>query len=278
MAVDRTIRLTDTVTKLDSSHAAKVVVSGSHGGIYSSYLTARAQIRAVILNDAGVGKDEAGIAGLVYLDDLGMAAATVGNWTARIGDASDMWARGVINYVNKAAAELGCSLGESCAECAARLKAAIIPRQPKLEIEFRNLIQANPGEPEVWTLDSVSLVQPGDYGNISITGSHGALLGGRPETSIKVDVLAAVYNDAGGGIDGAGFSRLPALDARGIAAATVAADSARIGDGRSTWEEGILSCINRVASEAGITIGMTTRDFVARIIKRGTPRKGTSNG
>jgi len=122
------------------------------------------------------------------------------------------------------------------------------------------------------------LVQPSDIGNIIITGSHGALLGGRPETSIKVDVLAAVYNDAGGGIDGAGFSRLPALDARGIAGATVAANSARIGEGRSTWEEGVLSCINRVASEAGIAVGMTTRDFVARIIKRGTPWKGAING
>lgn len=106
MVVDCTIRLTDTVTKPDSSYAAKVVVCGSHSGIYSYYLAARAQIRAVILNDAGVGKDEACIAGLAYFDDIGMAAATVGNWTAHIGDACDMWARGVISHVNKAAALL----------------------------------------------------------------------------------------------------------------------------------------------------------------------------
>ena len=52
-----------------------------------------------------------------------------------------------------------------------------------------------------------------------VTGSHGGLLGGRPETP-RAAVFAALYNDADGGIDGAGFTRLPALDARGIAVAT----------------------------------------------------------
>ena len=48
-----------------------------------------------------------------------------------------------------------------------------------------------------------------------------ALLGGKPETAVKYDVFAALYNDADFGIDDAGISRLPALDARGIAGATV---------------------------------------------------------
>ncbi|MBV8777342.1 MAG: hypothetical protein JO258_09120 [Alphaproteobacteria bacterium] len=67
---------------------------------------------------------------------------------------------------------------------------------------------------------------------IVVTGSHGGLLGGKPETALKYDVAGALYNDAGLGIDEAGVSRLPALDRRGIPAATVAASSARIGDAR----------------------------------------------
>ena len=47
-------------------------------------------------------------------------------------------------------------------------------------------------------------------------------------------MFAAVYNDADFGVDDAGISRLPALDARGIAGACVSAWSARIGDGQST--------------------------------------------
>ena len=40
----------------------------------------------MILNDAGVGRDEAGIAALAYLDALGIAAATVSHESCRIGD------------------------------------------------------------------------------------------------------------------------------------------------------------------------------------------------
>ena len=44
--------------------AGRVVVGGSHCGVYAAYLVARAQARAVVLNDAGIGRDAAGVAGL----------------------------------------------------------------------------------------------------------------------------------------------------------------------------------------------------------------------
>jgi hypothetical protein len=78
-------------------------------------------------------------------------------------------------------------------------------------------------------------------------------------------VLGALYNDAGVGKDEAGISRLPALDARGIAAATVSATSARIGDARSTYEDGIISHVNRRATRLGLNEGISTRDFVAML-------------
>jgi hypothetical protein len=99
-----------------------------------------------------------------------------------------------------------------------------------------------------------------------LTGSHGGLLGGRPEAALKADALAAVYNDAGIGIDEAGITRLPALDARKIAAATVAATSARIGEGLSTYQDGNISRINQTAAEFGAREGMSAMAFVACII------------
>jgi hypothetical protein len=51
-----------------------------------------------------------------------------------------------------------------------------------------------------------------------------------------VNARAALFNDAGGG---PGTARLGVLEARGVAAATVSAESARIGDGRSTFADGI---------------------------------------
>jgi len=106
-------------------------------------------------------------------------------------------------------------------------------------------------------------VLPEDAGAIVITGSHGGLLGGRPETALKVDARAALYSDAGVGVDEAGISRLPALAARGIAAATVSAASARIGDAKSIYQDGVISHVNAVAAAAGARSGMTARDFVA---------------
>ncbi len=88
-----------------------------------------------------------------------------------------------------------------------------------------------------------------------MTGSHGGLLGGRPDTALKAAALAALFNDAGIGIDEAGVTRLPALDSRGIAAGTVAASSARIGDARSTYEDGILTRVNQRAAAHGIAPG-----------------------
>ena len=123
-------------------------------------------------------------------------------------------------------------------------------------------------------LDSNSLVREEDAGSVVVTGSHGGLLGGRPETAVKADVLAAVYNDAGIGIDRAGLGRLPALAGRGIAAATVAAGSARIGEARSTWERGVLSAVNEPAAATGAAPGMTVPDFVAGLLAAAARSRG----
>ena len=114
--------------------------------------------------------------------------------------------------------------------------------------------------------DSASLIGLQDVGQVIVCGSHGGMLGSDPKTALKVDGYAAFYNDAGGGADGAGFTRLPALDDRGIAAGTVAAMSARIGDGRSTYEDGVLSRVNETARRLGGAEGMTLKAFAQRLI------------
>jgi len=258
----------DSVTRMDERHRGKVLVAGSHGGVYAAYLAALGRLRGVILNDAGGGKENAGIGGLPYLDEAGIAAATVGHRSARIGDGADMLARGVISHVNKLAAAVGCAPGMTCRSCAALLAKAAIPEKappPKRESRFQ--LRANPGEPEVWGIDSASLVTPEDKDRILIIGSHGQLLGNRPETALKHDAVAAVYNDAGNGIDGAGTSRLPALDARGIAGATVAHDSARIGDARSSWDGGVITHVNATAKTMGGRPGQTAQAFVDAVAK-----------
>jgi hypothetical protein len=259
------IRVADSITKLAPEDRGAVLIAASHGGVYAGHLAAAGGLRGVVLNDAGIGLDAAGIAALPYLDALGIAAATVGHGTARIGDGADMAQRGIVSRVNRAAMRLGCAVGETARAAAEKMLLGSPPTAaPAPYEEARFLLRA--GEPPVWGLDSNSLVRPEDEGAVIVTGSHGGLLGGRPETAIRVDALAAIYNDAGIGIDEAGLSRLPALDRRGIAGATVDCNSARIGDARSAWETGILSAINEAARRLGGAPGMNVQDFAARII------------
>lgn len=261
------IEVLDSITKLTNDHSGQVVIAASHGAEYAAYLAAKGGARAVILNDAGVGKTEAGISGLPYLEALGIPAATVSHRSARIGDGADMLARGTISHVNRSAETLGCVTGQSCKECADHLRSApAVTAKPPAQSENRVLLQHEPGKPEVWGLDSISLVLPEDKDHIVISGSHGEALGGKPETALKYDAIAAVFNDAGIGIDNAGLSRLPALDQRKIPAATVSAESARIGDGRSIYEDGVISCVNETAAAMGAAVGMRTPEFVEHII------------
>jgi hypothetical protein len=256
------IVIADSITRVGAEAAGAVVVNASHGGVYAAYVAAKLHAAAAIFNDAGVGRDKAGIGGLYYLQEFGIAAATVGHETARIGDGADMMARGVVTFANAAAASLGVVPGQPCRAAAARLQQARqTGHEPPQALEAAFLVV--PEAPQVWALDSASLVLPEHKDAIVVTGSHGGLLGGRPETALKYDVLGALYNDAGIGRDEAGVSRLPALDARGIAAATVSAASARIGDARSTYEDGIISRVNARAAALGLREGLGARDFVA---------------
>jgi hypothetical protein len=257
----------DSATLLQRSAAGRVAICASHGGVYAASLAARAGVRAVILNDAGVGRDSAGVAGLFWLDGLGIGACAADHASARIGDGRDMYESGIVSTANNIAASMGCRPGMPVAEAAALLaKIAEPAMRPPPEIgETRRRIP-NSGHREVWALDSVSLEKGEDRRKILVTGSHGGLLGGDPASALKVDAFAAFFNDAGGGKEGAGFTRLPALDMRGIAAATVSAASARIGDGLSTYDTGVLSRVNATARHLGLAEGMSARQAVARLV------------
>lgn len=260
------IQVVDTVTKLDERHVGQVVIGASHGGIYAGYCAARGRVLGVILNDAGVGLEQAGIASLAYLQDLDIPAATASHDSCRIGDGADMAANGIVSHVNAHARALGCRPGEPVIQCARKMLSAEPSSRPVPEKgEFRYVEDRDGKGPPVVVMDSITLTVPEDEGRIIVAASHGALFGPRRETLLAVDARAWVFSDAGVGKDGAGIGRLFALDDSGIPAVTVSAQSARIGDGRSLLETGILSHANRPARELGVAPGMTTREFIERV-------------
>jgi hypothetical protein len=268
---DAPIVVADSVTALPAHARGAVLVTGSHGGLVAARYASSAGVRAAIFNDAGRGKDDAGIAGVVALDDAGMAAAAIAHTSARIADAADTLARGVLSFANARAAALGLVVGMRCDEAAERLRAAPAPTAalPAPRESRVTLAAADRAHAAIVGLDSIGAVEPGDAAAVLVIGSHGALHGGAPATALRVDAPGAFFHDAGGGCEEAGYTRLPVLAARGIAAATVGHRSARIGDARSLWDTGTLSRVNAAAAARGLRVGMRVDEAARRLARRG---------
>lgn len=252
------ILLADTVTRLGPEHAGQVLVAGSHGGIVAAAYAAEAGVRAVVFNDAGRGCDDAGVAGLAALQGPGIAAVAVTHTSARIGDAADAYACGIVSVCNPAAGACGVAPGMSCRDAARRLVAAPW-RRGIVEVAAASRVLLLPREPAcaaVRGLDSIGLVESADAGAVLVIGSHGALHGGDPASALGVAARAAFFHDAGRGKDDAGVTRLPVLAARAMPAAAVDYRSARIGDARSLWDTGVVSVVNAPAAARGVAPGM----------------------
>jgi hypothetical protein len=108
--------LLDSVTETAVAHAGCVVVTGSHAGRSVVKYAAAVPAKLYVFNDAGIGKDGAGIAALVELESLGLAAVAVAHTSARIGEAQDTFENGVISTVNAPAARLGLAPGQRLRE------------------------------------------------------------------------------------------------------------------------------------------------------------------
>lgn len=113
------IVIMDSITQLEATDSGAIVVSGSHGGVSSAEFALAVPLRAVFFNDAGVGKEGAGVAALAILQARRVAAGTVAQTSARIGDARDAWQCGMISLVNAAA--LGLAPGQALCEALGRL-------------------------------------------------------------------------------------------------------------------------------------------------------------
>lgn len=111
----------DSISHVDKGDSHQVVVSASHGGVSSGEYATRYLLAAVFFNDAGVGKNNAGIAALAMLDQIGVPAGTVSHQTARIGDAADMWENGVLSHLNDHGRGVGMRSGEPLKDAVGRI-------------------------------------------------------------------------------------------------------------------------------------------------------------
>jgi hypothetical protein len=255
--------IADSVTDLGPDANGAVAIVGSHGGVIAAQFGAAAGVRAMVLNDAGVGKDRAGILGVLAADDWGIAAAAVDASSARIGDGEDTYASGVISTVNLAAVAVGVQIGMPARAAAVLLGRWARSGSTPAISRPAGVIHLCEGDPSILGVDSASQINESFAGSIVVTGSHGGLVSGQP---IRHPVRAAFFNDAGIGKEEAGIKRLPALASLGIPGIAISHWSARIGDALDAYQNGVISRVNEPASTARIRPGMSVRRACALLV------------
>jgi hypothetical protein len=169
----------------------------------------------------------------------------------------------VISHVNAAARKLGCEVGQATQACARLMLAApVFEYAVPAKAESRTVL-ADVGPVPVVVIDSLALLVPDDAHSIMVAGSHGAVLPLDDRMLLNGDAMGALFSDAGFGKHGIGVRRIQKLDSVGKPGAAVSVTSARLGNGMSVLESGILSFVNSTASACGARIGMTAREYVS---------------
>jgi hypothetical protein len=85
---------------------------------------------------------------------------------------------------------------------------------------------------------------------------------------LRVRPYGFICSDGGKGRDDAGIAGLHLVEKERLVGATVDARSARMGEGLSSYHDGIISAANTLAKAAGVEIGMTAAQAAALLLQR----------
>jgi len=106
----------DSISYMQPEDNGAVIVAASNGGAATGEHAARFSGLVYFFNDAGFGKDNAGVEALSFLEKAAIAAGTVSHDSARISDGIDCYESGLLSAVNDRAAALGFRRGDRLIE------------------------------------------------------------------------------------------------------------------------------------------------------------------
>ena len=251
----------DSAAEIGEDETGQVVVAGSHGAEFAARHVARYLPFGVILNDAGKGKNNAGISGLPVLEAMNILGATVDCMTARIGEGDDNYYDGVISAVNDKAKKAGVHAGMTVVE-AARI---MLTAKKSGRVSYGTPVAYEDDCGRIVLADTISYLNESHRGCVVVSGYHCA------HTTydwVKNLGLKGIFlNDAGKGKDNQGISGLPVYDRTGIPAAAIDCMTAMIGDARDAWESGLVSAANNTAAGVGVGEGMAVQKAAMKILK-----------
>ncbi len=247
------------------NRGSDVVVAASYCGVLPARFVAARAPRAAIGVDCGIGREAAGIAGLWYLEALGIPAATAAVMSVRLGDGVDVWRSGRISRLNAPAESVGVAAGMAVDEAAALLLERDPVDRPADEISHRTVMATAPDGGQVVCTDSIAFGLPEDRDrNVLCTAGHT----GRSAVPYLLDVRPRgfICSDGGRGREDSGVAGLAIVEREGLAGATVDALTARMGDGLSTYGDGTISACNDAARARGVAVGQPAREAAALLL------------
>lgn len=250
----------------DEDAATDVVVAASYAGVLCARMVARSKPRGAIGLDCAIGKDGAGIAGLWFYEALGIPAAAADVLTAEMGNGADLYQNGIVSRVNELAEGLGLKPGMTVAAAAALLHelAGASTTDRFADNERREVIHTNEHGRSIVCTDSIAFARAEDRGrNVLCTAGHT----GRSVVGYIVDSApwGFICSDGGVGKNDSGITALEPSAEAGIPGASVDALTARMGDGHSTYFDGVISAVNRLAAAKGVKVGMPATE-AARLL------------
>lgn len=249
----------------DGNRDRDVVVNASYSGVLPARFIGEHRPHASIGVDCGIGPAGAAIAGLWYLEALHIPAAAADVSTVLLGHGVDLYEAGVLSYVNQPAASCGVKVGMSVKQAASLLLRADPVAETADQVQHRTVMVDEGAHGQIVCLDSIAFAQGQDRGrSVLVTAGHTGV------TAVPYLLAASprgfVCSDGGGGRDSSGTAALDIVGADGLAGATVDARTARMGDGLSTWHDGVISARNDPAARLGVEVGMTCEAAARRLL------------
>jgi len=279
MQLPESVVLLDSLGDLQPDNTSPILVCASHCGDNGTFARKlkNCHVKAVFLNNAGIGKNQAGISGLSHYEAENILACAVSHNSAEIGVARDTWESGIISHTNTLAEEAGIQPGNSVKEAVAKIiNLPSFPQKNKNAESLGDGEQENSNKPDlkkqiqtqidgvsITVADSITFLNESNAGDIVVCGSHGGVSAGH--YAQKHHLKAVFFNDAGIGKNNAGIKSLDSLSDAGILACTVDCMSAEIFNGQDVLENGIISVCNQLAKTRNIKEKMTVKEAIQYI-------------
>ena len=257
----------DSITHANAEYGPNdVLIGASFAGIVAVQQAAIFKPKGIIAHDAGIGLDGAGINGLGFLDGRGIPAAAVAANSAPLADGVTMWEKGRISVVNHWAHILGVRPGDDMRVAIEKMFSWNgLPWDDSVPRERRDVVKTT-DKGSIVALDSIRFSLPEDRDNVVCVGSHGGTTAAA--YALEIGLRGFISSDAGRGWKDSGISGLSLLEERQIPAAAVDVATARIGEGLSTYRDGVVSAVNGTAIQAGVEVGQRAIEAAELMLSR----------